>query len=438
MKTAAIIAEYNPFHLGHAWQIGAVRQVLGEDAAIIAIMSGCFTQRGEPAALDKWSRARAALACGVDLVLELPAAYATASAERFAAGGVQMAQATGLDCHLVFGSECGELEPLRTLSDLLSNEPAGYKDLLHQFLDQGDSFPAARQSAVAAWTGDPGLAGLLESSNNILAVEYLKAMQALPDCRLKPATFQRQGQAYRDSHPAGAAAGFASASAIRQCIFEHAGRRKSLSGRALPDAAGLFQALMPMLPEPSLAIVMEIFQKGPGPVFWEDLAPAVFSLLRSRPIDEIDQVPNMGEGLARRLAAAAGRPGEKQAGSPAEGILASLLWDAATRRFPQTRIQRALLSLLLGLRAEDAPLFDSAGGPQYIRVLGFSRQGRHLLKIMRRLAERPVLMKGSDILEHRDPAFCRMAELDVLSTDIWMTAAGLPCGKDFDTPVVMR
>ena len=425
MKTAAIIAEYNPLHLGHAWQLAAIRRQLGSSCAVLAVMSGNFTQRGEPAVLDKWSRTRMALACGVDLVLELPFAYAAASAERFAAGGVQSLQATGLDCQLVFGSESGDLDRLDRLAGILATEDPAWQDLLRGFLDQGESFPAARQQAVAAYTHDPDLASLLESANNILAVEYLKAIRRLPACRLQPLTLPRQGQAYRDSEPAGPSGGFASASAIR--------RRLELyltAGRS--DPGPLVQDLAAMMPAPSLAILLEQLQAGPGPLRLEDLAVPILAQLRSQPVQFIEQVPGMGEGLGRRLAAAAARPTAAD-----NGRLAGLLADVATRRFPQTRIQRALIALLAGLTAEDYALFDRSGGPPYLRVLGFNRQGRYLLKVMRRLAERPIIMKASDFLEYRDPAFCRLAELDILATDLWMLAAGQPCGRDFDTPVVM-
>jgi predicted nucleotidyltransferase len=427
MKTAAIIAEYNPFHLGHAWQLQAVRQQFGADCAVLAVMSGCFTQRGDPAMLDKWSRARIALACGVDLVIELPFAYATASAERFAAGGVRLVQATGLDCQLVFGSESGDLAQLQRLAGLLADEPPGFRELLHQQLAEGASFPAARQQALADWTGEPELAALLESSNNILAVEYLKALSYLENCRLTPVTFRRQGQDYQDSARPGAADGFASAAAIR--------RRLDESRRAGPAGlGGLVCDLAGMMPSPALAILLEKLQSGPGPVRPEDLAGSILGLLRSLTPDRIEETPGMAEGLGRRLAAAARRPGEMAA----DDRLAALLADAATRRFPRTRIQRALLALLAGVKNDDFARFDAAGGPQYLRILGFNKQGRHLLKIMRHEARVPILMNASDALECREPALIRMAELDSLATDLWMLAAGGTCGRDFDTPAVMR
>ena len=428
MKTAIIVAEYNPFHLGHAWQLQTVRQQLGPDCAIMIIMSGNFTQRGEPAVLDKWSRTRMALSGGADLVVELPFAYAAASAERFASGGVLLAHASGLEGHLVFGSECGDLEPLAQLADLLLAETPEFRRLLHEQLDLGESFPAARQNAVACLTGQDDLAGLLASSNNILAVEYLKALSRLPRSRLTPLTLPRQGQAYRDRQDGGQGSGFASASAIRRRLDQHL---------AAPDWAGLIESLPAMMPAAALAILLEKIQSGPGPLNPESLAGPIIGLLRSRQIEEIEQSPGMGEGLGRRLAAAARRPQTVLEQEQEGGRLACLLAGAATRRFPQTRIQRALVALLAGLRTDDLALFDASGGPQYLRVLGFNRRGRYLLKLMRKLAERPVIMNASDFLEYHDPALTRMADLDLLATDLWMLAAGKACGRDFDTTAVM-
>ena len=433
MKTAAIIAEYNPFHLGHAWQLDAIRETLGADTAIIAVMSGCMTQRGEPALLDKWSRTRMALACGVNLVIELPFAYAAASAERFASGGVKIVKATGLDCHLVFGSESGNLADLQRLARLLADEAPEYRAALRLGLDAGESFPAARQQAVAAVTGQPGLAELLSTANNILAVEYLKALGTDDDRRIKPLTFQRQGQAYNDSSlPAGTT--LASASAIRRQI---AGFRTTGSAAY----ASLTERLAGMMPAPSLAVLMDKIQNGPGPILPDDLAVPLIGLLRSLPPDHLDEIPGMGEGLGRRLAAAARRPGHNSGSADdvaPNGRLSVLLADAATRRFPQTRIQRALIAMLSGISQADLDLFDAAGGPQYLRVLGFDKNGRHLLKLMRRHARLPILMNGSDQLEHKEPALVRMAELDSVAADLWMLAANEPCGQDFDRPPVIR
>ena len=462
MKIIAIIAEYNPLHQGHAWQIDEARRQLGADCAVIAVMSGPFTQRGEPALVDKWRRTRMALDAGVDLVLELPFAYACSSAERFAEGGVKMIQATGLDCHLVFGSESGDLTALDTIAEILAHEPAGYRALLQVRLDQGLSFPSARQQALAEWAGDAVDASLLRSSNNILAIEYLKAIRRLPNSRLTPMTIRRIGQDYterdlpsvnrstatvRTDHRSHAESldradqqpvtehkrVFASATAIRRSI------EKRMTAGSQPDLAGMLDDLVTLLPSCVLAEVMSCCQTGPGPVFACHLSALILSHLRSRSYAELESITGMGEGLARRLKAAASRPSDRQPENQSACSLETLLIDADTRRFTQTRIQRALMAMICGLTQTDLDQFDQAGGPQYLRVLGFDSRGRYLLKIMRKLAEKPIITKTSDFLEYNgSPVFERMASLDRIASDVWTIAAGGICGIDFDTPVLMR
>ncbi len=426
MKTCAIIAEYNPFHRGHAWQIKTARETLGKDAAVICVMSGCFTQRGEPALLDKWARTRMALASGASLVIELPIAYALSSAERFAEGGVQTVAATGLDCQLLFGSENGQLEPLKQAADYLSNESDEFKLLLRQKLDAGLSFPAARQASLAEATGRAELAELLRQPNNILAVEYLKALNKFKPGGIQPMTLKRQGQDYLDSSLDSGSDSFASASAIRKVISQF-----QIGGSQ--DWIGLFDSLQTMMPKSSLAVLLESLQTGPGPLFADGFSAQIISGMRTQDLDDLDTLPGMGEGLGRRLAGAAARP----SANTGDSRLEQLIEDAATRRFPKTRIQRALFGMLLGITAKDLEALDREG-PQYLRILGFDRKGRHLLKIMRKKARLPIFMNASDSLEHQNDLLRRLAALDCTGVDLWMLAAGQACGRDFDTPAVMR
>jgi len=427
MNIISIIAEYNPFHLGHQYQLQEARRLLGQDSAVMAAMSGSYTQRGEPAITDKWSRTRMALAAGVDLVLELPFAYACASAERFADGGVRLLQATGLDSQLVFGSESGDLEWLRQAAEFLVPETPDFKDALHACLAEGLSFPAARQKAMEQVSGDSALAGLLSQPNNILAVEYLKAIHRLPSCRLRPVTIRRLGQDDRSENLPGTGV-LPGASAIRMAVFQ------ATQAHPEPQLADLADRLLDAMPVPALAELMARIQSGPGPVWPEQLQQLALSRLRSAGPDELDLIAGMGEGLSRRLSAAARRPGPFLQ-SPWQ----TLLSDADTRRFTRTRIQRALAAMLTGLNQADLDAFDAAGGPAYIRVLGFSRKGRYLLKLMRRLAEKPLITRSSDFRElGGDQVLQRMAQLDLVAADLWDSAAGLPGGRDFDTPVIMR
>ena len=428
MKTISIIAEYNPFHSGHAYQIREAKKRIGTDSAVMVVMSGCFTQRGEPAILDKWTRTKAALACDVDLVLELPFAYATASAERFARGGVQLLHATGLRSHLVFGSESGSLTQLSRLAELLHEEPDAFKCQLKQFLKQGASFAAARQKAAAQVLDDPDLASQLSLSNNILAVEYLKALRKLPGDRLVPLTIKRAGQAYRDQQWSGDQV-HASASAIRQLVSRHLNPAWHPEQQSL-TLISLLRKLQGHMPDASLSILLEALHQGPGPLFPESFATAVIGFFRAASDQSTEQIPGMAEGLNRRLMAAAARP------EPDNSVtrLASLYQQASSRRFPVSRVSRAAMAAAAGLKTADLACFDEAGGPQYIRVLGFSKKGRHLLKLMRKLADKPLILNASDFLEHgRNQALVRMSELDLIATDLWYLQAGETCGRDIKT-----
>ncbi len=426
MEIISIIAEYNPLHNGHAFQIKKARSQLGENSAVIALMSGCFCQRGEPALLDKWSRTRMALASGVDLVLELPFAYACASAERFARGAVLSLVGTGLDSWLCFGSESGDLAQLNQLAGQLAHETAAFKAALRQRLDQGLSFPAARSQALLATGNEPGLVSLLDQPNNILAVEYLKALLHSKADKIKPLPIKRQGQAFHTQElPAGSNEN-PSASAIRLAL------KRRLAGQM--DLAGLLDDLAGLMPSSALAELLAACQAGPGPLLAEDLASFYLVALRGADTVDLAKIAGMGEGLSRRLQAAAARPA-----ADSRDKLAVLLADTATRRFTRTRIQRALVAMIVGLRQADLDLFDAHGGPAYLRVLGFSRRGRYVLKLMRRLASLPIISKASDFLEYSDqPALQRLARLDLAATDIWQLAGQSSIGLDFDTPVIMR
>jgi predicted nucleotidyltransferase len=447
MKTVGIIAEYNPFHNGHAYQLAEVRRAFGEDAAVVVAMSGDFTQRGEPAIAGKWIRAEAALRCGVDLVLEIPFAYACASAERFASGGVAVLAATGVCGRLVFGSESGSLDALQPIADVLAREPDAFRVLLRERLDEGLSFPAARQAALASFLaaeGLPGDASLLERPNDILAVEYLKAILRQRPNAPAPFAVRRIGAGYHDPEvpeaPSDAERVLASASALRAAFVA----RLAGGGPGTVDRNGLgaaFEAVRRAMPAASSGALLEAAAAGLAPVTPESLAPLLLQLLRTLPADRLDRIASMAEGLSRRLQEAAAESGRSPR-EPGVGPYAALAAKAATRRFPATRISRALAALAVGLTEDDLAAFDAAGGPRYLRVLGFTRKGRYLLKRMRTAATLPLVTKASDFLEHgRDPVLQRMAALDLAAADVCAQVLPSPglrrCGADFDTPVLM-
>ena len=426
MNIVSIIAEYNPFHLGHAYQIDTARKSAGAGSAVLAVMSGSFTQRGEPALTDKWSRTCMALNGGIDLVIELPFPYACASAERFASGAVQLLHKTGLDSTLFFGSESGDLEALKTVAGWLKPESHTFRRQLKSYLNEGHSFPRARQLALSDITGQDQRVDLLEQPNNILAIEYLKAIQSIDRCRLTPKTIQRIGQSHHsDQLPDSRMP--ASANAIRRTVLEQVGKGNTTGLYVMLDS------LQDAMPTAALAELMTRIQSGPGPLSLEHLSLPILTILRSRSPSELSSVSSMAEGLPERLCQSAER-----LESSSDQRIARLIDQARTRRFPQTRIQRALIAMLAGLTDNDLALFDASGGPAYIRVLGFTRKGRYLLKMMRKKAECPIITRASDFLEYGGQLpLKRMAALDLTASDIWQIAAGQACGVDFDRSVIM-
>ena len=219
MKIVGIIAEYNPFHKGHEFHIEKAKKITGADAAII-IMSGDYVQRGIPSIMPKHLRTQMALACGADVVLELPVCYATGSAEYFATGAVSLLEALGCVDYLCFGSECGEIKILQQIADVLCKEPAHYKVLLQKHFKNGNTFPAARKLAFIEYLNQhkslscipEQISKILDSPNNILGIEYLKALSCL-NSSIEPVTITREGAGYHDQTLGDL---FSSASALRQ------------------------------------------------------------------------------------------------------------------------------------------------------------------------------------------------------------------------------
>ncbi len=332
MVAAGIVAEYNPFHGGHAYQIAQTRKLLGE-CAIVCVMSGHFVQRGECAVLDKWTRARAALEGGADLVLELPTVWAAASAESFARGAIDLLEAAGVITHLSFGSECGDVDALQRVAACLDSPR--YPDELRRFLDQGLPFAACRQAAVSGLLR-PGLAELLAQPNNNLGIEYIRALNAAKSS-IRPITVPRFGA----GHDGGGHPDYPSASFVRGEI---------LSGRLPAD--------------------------NPASLRYGER----WVLARLRAMDEEDfaALPDCGEGLSHRLYRAA-RQGR---------TLEEVCDLAKTKRYAHARIRRAVLWAALGLTAGDRP-----DGPPYLRVLGANGRGRALLREMKGKAALPMITK---------------------------------------------
>ena len=383
METAGIVAEYNPFHRGHAWHIAETRRRLGGEAPVVCVMSGHWVQRGECALADKWLRAALALDRGADLVVELPTPWAMASAESFARGAVSLLAATGVVDVLSFGSETGELAPLEEAAAAL--DAPDYPERLRAALGRGLSFPAARQEAAGA--------ACLSAPNNNLGVEYLRSLRALGST-IRPLTVPRQGA----GHDGPAAGGYASASELRRLL-----------------RAGRGEEAAPYLTAPWSGELADM----------QHIERAVLSRLRTMGEGDWAALPDGGgaEGLPSRLAKAA-----REAVS-----LEDFYTRAKTRRYTHARLRRLALAAFLGLRAAERP-----AAPPYVRVLGLGGRGRALLRRMKDTCPLPVIVKPAQARELDGPART-LFESEARYTDLYGLCfpAPRPCGAEWiHSPVV--
>lgn len=382
VRTAGMIVEYNPLHSGHLRLLEETRRRLGPDTAVVCAMSGNFVQRGDFALVRKHQRARAAVESGADLVLELPLPWAVSSAETFADGGVQVLSAAGVVTDLAFGSECGAAEPLMELAAcLLSSEWAGE---LRCRLSSGKPYAACRQEAVTVLLG-PEKAALLESANNILGVEYCKALLRRRS-PLRPLTVRREGSAHDGALEPGA---HPSASAIRALL------RDGETERALS-----------LLPPAMAKVYREEATAGRAPVFAETCQRAVLARLRTMTEADFAALDQGREGLCRRLWAAS------RSAVSVEEILSA----AKTRRYAYACLRRMVLWAYLGLTPADVPQTVP-----YLRPLAANSTGRRLLSAMRKSAAVPVLTKPADV-RALGPEARRLLELEARATDLYTLA----------------
>ncbi len=383
MKVAAIISEYNPFHNGHEYQIEKLRCELGEDTAVIAIMSGNFTQRGEVAVADKTIRARAALECGVNLVIELPFPFSMSSAEFFAKSGVKIANEIGVVDYLVFGSESGSISELSDIAAITSSEEyaltlealsvdAEYKDF---------GYPELCQIALSKVYGKDIPRDYL-SPNNILAIEYIKAISSFGS-RITPITIRREGAGYLDIiNPM---AQFQSASAIREEL-----------------ADGNISAL-DYVPENAKKIYLEAISEGKMPSDMSLLDYSVISSFRlNSPTNNVDIHDAVG-GLYNRLC---------EMSAEATSI-SSLMSMADTKKYTKARIRRAIWNTYFGVTSSDVRAF-----PSYTQVLAMDRIGRSVLKRIKKMSDFPIITKPSSYKDFGDVVI-KQKELSVRADAVY-------------------
>lgn len=385
MKIVGLITEYNPFHAGHLYHMQQARELTGADYCVV-LMSGSFVQRGEPAIFDKYLRTKTALLAGADLVLEIPAAFSTASAHEFAAYGVALLSAIGVDA-VVFGSECGQIEILKQAAYALNHESAEFQERLRKGLKAGLTYPQARAKALEM---EDTWASVLSSPNNILGIEYLRAAEDLHSL-MEFYTISRKGSGYHEDTLADA--NFPSASAIRGII------RNSLSKDK--DLLDILASHLPAVTHPAYT--------GAVPVFVDD-----FSELLNAAILQMQATFSIAD-LSPELAARLAKPPYFPL-SFEERIQA-----LKTRQLTYTRVSRALLHLILGMREEDISRWKDEGYALYARILGFRRQSSPLLSCLHKKSSIPLITKMADAAQNLSPSALALLEQEVYASHLYQT-----------------
>lgn len=394
-KVLGIVAEYNPFHNGHFYHMQESKKITEADSCI-CVISGNFTQRGEPSIVNKWSKTYMALCCGADLVIELPTIYSISSAENFACGAIKIFDSLKIVTDISFGAECNDLATLNNIANVFYSEPANYKTILNHELKRGLSYPMARENAVLMYLNDiKRYANVLSNSNNILAIEYLKALKQQKSM-IQPNIVPRKNVYYNDQKIVD---DFASATAIRKLMLnrEYAEVRK-------------------VVPRSTYQIIGEEYKKNHIILGIKKYEKEIIYALRVMPIEEIQNLPDVNEGLEFAI---------KKAASETNNI-EELIEKVKSKRYTQTRIQRILLYVLLGITKKD--MEDSKKMVPYVRVLGFNSRGKILIsEIMNQNPKLNMITSVGKYVNKKMPKnkqLTRMLDLDISATNIYTLGYG--------------
>ena len=366
MKIVGLITEYNPFHNGHLYHIEKAKEITGADFVIV-VMSGNYVQRGAPAIMPKHLRAEVALEAGVDILMELPVCYAVGSAEYFAAGAIDLLEQLGCVDSICFGSECGDYGLLARIAHILADEPEGYKQSLKEALKTGRSFPLARQIALKEYLQDDTLDLVLEQPNNILGIEYIKALYQRHSS-MKSYTIKRMVSGYHDSD---LSSSYSSASAIRRLL--------SFTSQSVMLVLSRLEGQVP----PSCIRMLEETHHSRYPVYTNDFSLLLKYRLLTETRQTLTTYLDISEELANRIINNAN-----------DFISFDQFSDQLkTRDMTLSRICRCLFHILLNIRTEDLLAYQQAGYCQYARILGFRKDARRLLTLLKNSSNVPLITK---------------------------------------------
>ena len=389
-RVIGVVAEYNPFHNGHYYHLQATKEITGAEYCV-AVISGNFTQRGDTSIVNKWAKAYMAICGGADLVIELPTVYSISSAENFASGAVKILDNLKVVNAISFGAEANDFATLNNIANVLYEEPKAYTNILSHELKKGISYPAARENALMMYLNDiKRYANTLSSPNNILAIEYLKALK-IQKSKLEPIMIKRKKVYYNDNKIVD---DFASATAIRKLLQD-----------------GEYANLRKVIPRSSYTIIGQESRKGGMVLSLAKYEKEIIYALRKMTVEEIADLPDVSEGLQFEI---------KNAANEANN-LKDLISNIKSKRYTQTRIQRILLYALLGI---DKKLMENSRKVvPYVRVLGFTQKGKSLLsEISRRNPKLNIitsLKKYMNQNQNKNKVLAEMLEKDIFATDVY-------------------
>ncbi len=411
MNICGIVAEYNPLHNGHLYQLQKAKELSGADYTII-VMGGNFMQRGTPAIMDKYARAKAALSCGANLILELPSYYSAGSAEYFAMGAVSLLDKLGAVTHLCFGSECGDVELLQKIAKILLEESPEYKECLQSHLRSGQTYPSARTSALIKIA--PELSAhisVLNTPNNILGIEYIKSIMK-QDSAITPLTTKRYGSGYHDMR---LGINQSSATALRQALWS--GVKVSELNNQMPDAS---------------YAILENYLQNNELIHLNDFSEILYyKLLAERDKGFTDYV-DVSHALSDRIC-------NNLYNFDGYEAFCDLL---KTKEVTYSRISRCLFHILLNMRKDDLDNYmNNLGITPYARVLGFRKESAPLLSEIDKYTQIPLVTKLADASDKLSPDAYEMLKKDITINDIYSSIraskAKVPMYNEYSTPIVI-
>ena len=444
MNVTGLIVEYNPFHNGHTYHLQNSLEKTNADASI-AVMSGNFIQRGEPALFDKFSRAKAAVESGVDLVVELPSIYASQSAELFAKGSVSLLNSLGCVDSICFGSEEGNIDALYLIASILCSEPKEFKEKLSLYLSEGMLFPTARNKALFDYINskfeyikpqvdcinfqdfiiennfkdmdlsEERLNSILSSSNNILGIEYIKQLISLKS-NIKPFTIGRIRSEYNSEEISG---NINSATAVRKKLHEIISNEdsSSLEINNLEYINNLVKSIKNCdditnsIPESTLNMITSNIEKGFFPMYPEYFFETLISTI-IRDKKNLESYFDISEGIENKIFKSA------LVAKDYDDLLSLI----KSKRYTMTRIKRCLNNILLGVTKEEMEFAKKIDTIPYVRILAFNSKGREIIREIKKSSEIKIINKFSEI-EHfmDDEKFKFLIENDIKCTDIYNT-----------------